>query len=77
MVSTTGPGRDVVTTFSTPAGSPTSSRSAATASAVSGVSAAGLRTVVHPAARAGAILRVAIAAGKFQGVTSTLTPTGW
>ena len=45
--------------------------------AVSGVSAAGLRTTVQPAARAGAILRVAIAAGKFHGVTSAATPTGW
>ena len=63
--------------MSTPAGSPASASSAATASAVSGVSAAGLRTTVHPAASAGAILRVAIAAGKFHGVTSTLTPTGW
>jgi hypothetical protein len=31
----------------------------------------------HPAASAGAILRVAIAAGKFQGVTSSDTPIGW
>ena len=49
----------------------------ATANAVSGVSLAGLSTTVQPAASAGPILRVAIAAGKFQGVTSTLTPTGW
>ena len=47
------------------------------ASAVSGVSAAGLSTTVQPAASAGAILRVAIAAGKFHGVTSAATPTGW
>ena len=46
------------------------------ASAVSGVSAAGLSTTVQPAARAGAILRVAMAAGKFHGVTSAATPTG-
>ena len=32
---------------------------------------------MHPAASAGPILRVAIAAGKFHGVTRTLTPTGW
>jgi len=38
------------------------------ASAVSGVSEAGLRMTVQPAASAGPILRVAIAAGKFQGV---------
>ena len=46
------------------------------ASAVSGVSEAGLSTTVQPAASAGPILRVAIAAGKFHGVTSTETPTG-
>ena len=49
----------------------------AISSAVSGVSLAGLSTTVHPAASAGPILRVAIAAGKFQGVTSTQMPTGW
>ena len=49
---------------------------AATASAVSGVSLAGLMITVQPAASAGPILRVAMAAGKFHGVTSTLTPTG-
>ena len=32
---------------------------------------------MQPAASAGPILRVAIAAGKFHGVTSTQTPTGW
>ena len=49
----------------------------ATASAVSGVSLAGLSTTVQPAASAGPILRVAIAAGKFHGVIRKLTPTGW
>ena len=49
----------------------------ATANAHSGVSLAGLSTTVHPAASAGPILRVAMAAGKFHGVTRTLTPTGW
>ncbi len=43
---------------------------------VSGVSEAGLSTTVQPAASAGPILRVAIAAGKFHGVTSTATPAG-
>ena len=43
---------------------------------MSGVSLAGLSTTVQPAARAGPIFRVAIAAGKFHGVMSTLTPTG-
>ena len=40
------------------------------ASAVSGVAGDGFRTTLHPAARAGAILRVTIVAGKFQGVTA-------
>ncbi len=44
---------------------------------MSGVSDAGLRTIVQPAASAGASLRVAIAAGKFQGVMSSETPIGW
>ena len=57
------------TTFTTPSGTPASASTSATASAVSGVSVAGLSTTAHPAASAGAILRVAIAAGKFQGVT--------
>ena len=43
---------------------------------VSGVSDAGLSTTVQPAASAGPILRVAMAAGKFHGVTSTATPAG-
>ena len=38
---------------------------------------AGLRTTAQPAASAGAILRVAMAAGKFHGVTRKATPTGW
>ena len=33
-------------------------------------------TTVQPAASAGATLRVTIAAGRFQGVISRLTPTG-
>ena len=37
---------------------------------------AGLITAGHPAASAGAILRVAIASGKFHGVIRTDSPTG-
>ena len=44
--------------------------------AVSGVSRAGFRTMVQPAASAGASLRVAMAAGKFHGVISSETPIG-
>src|SRR6266540_3799745 len=66
----------VGTTLTTPAGTPARSISRASAIAVSGVSAAGLSTTVQPAASAGPILRVAMAAGKFHGVTSAATPTG-
>ena len=59
-----------------PAGTPASSSAGISASMVSGVSEAGLSTTGQPAASAGPILRVAIAAGKFHGVTSTDTPTG-
>ena len=71
----TTPAASVVgTTLTTPAGTPASTSSRARARAVSGVSAAGLSTTVQPAARAGAIFRVAIAAGKFHGVTSAADP---
>ena len=66
----------MVSTFTTPGGAPASSRMRATASALSGVSAAGLSTVVQPAARAGPSLRVTIAAGKFHGVMSTARADG-
>jgi acyl-CoA reductase-like NAD-dependent aldehyde dehydrogenase len=46
------------------------------ASAVSGVSGAGLATTVQPTAKAGATLRVIMAAGKFHGVIAATTPIG-
>ncbi|GMA26448.1 hypothetical protein GCM10025864_42070 [Luteimicrobium album] len=71
---------DVGTTFTTPTGRSRSASSerriSARARVVSGVSRAGLITTGHPAARAGASLRVSIAMGKFQGVTSSAGPTG-
>ncbi|GAC1368027.1 MAG: hypothetical protein NVSMB43_00930 [Pseudarthrobacter sp.] len=67
---------DEETTFRTPAGRPASSMVWAKYWAVSGVSLAGLRTMVQPAAMAGATLRVAIASGKFHGVMSRHGPTG-
>ena len=72
-------GRDLapVTTLNTPAGSPASAAISASARAVSGVAEAGLRTTGQPAARAGAILRVTMVAGKFHGVMAATTPTGW
>src|SRR4051794_21692832 len=77
IAETTAPERRAGTTLTTPAGTPASSRILPISRAVSGVSDAGLSTTGQPAARAGPILRVAIAAGKFQGVTSTAIPTGW
>ena len=68
ITSDTGPDALVVSTFTTPAGSPASCSSLAKYNVVSGVRAAGFTTTVQPAARAGAILRVAIASGKFHGV---------
>ena len=64
----TAPDRDVVITLSTPSGSPASISTAARASVVKGVCAAGLITTVQPAASAGPILRVPMASGKFHGV---------
>ena len=65
-----------VTTLTTPSGNPASSSSFTKSSVVSGVSCAGLITTVQPAASAGAILRVAIASGKFHGVMRKHGPTG-
>ncbi|PQM44029.1 hypothetical protein C1Y40_05812 [Mycobacterium talmoniae] len=70
------PGSLVGSTDSTPLGSPASSISWASSSMVSGVSCAGLTTMVLPAASAGPILRVPIASGKFHGVMARHGPTG-
>jgi hypothetical protein len=64
-------------TFRTPAGRPASCMICANSIEVRGVSLAGLRTMVQPAATAGAILRVAMASGKFHGVISRHGPTGF
>ena len=53
-----------------------SCRMRANSNVVNGVCFAGLTTIVQPAASAGAILRVAIASGKFQGVMSRHGPIG-
>ena len=66
-----------MTTLSTPSGRPASCEHAGrAASIVSGVSWAGLTTIVQPAATAGPILRVPIASGKFHGVIIRVGPTG-
>ncbi len=66
-----------VTICRTPAGIPAFSANTPRARAVSGVRSAGRTIIVQPAARAGAALRVIIAAGKFHGVIAAVTPTGW
>ena len=65
-----------VTTFSTPSGIPASSASSPSRIAVSGVCSAGLSTVVHPTASAGATFQQAISSGKFHGTICPHTPTG-
>ena len=70
------PDDDVVKMFTTPPGSPASSRICASASIDSGVCCAGFTTLVQPAAIAGPSLRVPIAMGKFQGVIMSVAPTG-
>ena len=55
------------TTLTTPSGMPASRAMRSNARALSGVSSAGLRTSVLPAARAGAIFQLAMVSGKFQG----------
>jgi uncharacterized RmlC-like cupin family protein len=57
-----------VTTFSTPVGSDAASASSAKSSAVSGVNSAGLMTIVHPAASAGATFHANMSSGKFHGM---------
>jgi hypothetical protein len=65
-----------VTTFSTPGGRSVSSAASFPSSvAVHGVSGAGLRTTVLPAASAGPTLARLICIGKFQGVMAPTTPT--
>ncbi len=76
MALTTGPERRDGSTLTTPAGTPASSSAGISASIVSGVSDAGFKTTGQPAASAGPILRVAMAAGKFHGVTNTAMPAG-
>ena len=76
MALTTLPDEREGMTLTTPAGTPASSSAGISASMVSGVSEAGFKTTGQPAASAGPILRVAMAAGKFHGVTSTAMPAG-
>src|SRR4029453_14854895 len=67
---------EVVITLTTPSGRPASASSLTKYRVVNGVSSGGLITTVQPAASAGAILRVAMASGKFHGVIKKDGPTG-
>ena len=62
--------------MSTPSGKPADKASSARRSAVRGVSSAGFRTTVFPAASAGARPQPAIGIGKFQGTITPTTPSG-
>ncbi len=64
------------TTFRTPSGRPATSAIFSSSSAVSGVSSAGLSTIVLPAASAGATFQEAIVSGKFHGTIRPTTPSG-
>ena len=70
------PDDEVVRMFTTPPGSPASSRIWPARACDSGVCCAGFTTLVQPAAIAGPSLRVPIAIGKFQGVIISVGPTG-
>ena len=64
------------TTDSTPSGSPASAKISAIANNDSGVSAAGLTTMVQPASSAGPSLLAARKNGTFHAVTAATTPIG-
>jgi len=63
-------------TLNAPGGNPASRISSAKSRAVSGVSEAGFRIMVHPAAKAGANFQLAMLSGKFQGTMAPTTPMG-
>ena len=71
-----GPVFSGITKFKTPLGNPARSKISTICIAVSGVSVAGFKIMVQPAATAGPIFRVAMPAGKFQGVISMDNPIG-
>src|SRR5262245_35481518 len=66
-----------VTRLTTPGGTPASSRIRTKFTADNGVSVAGLKTTVFPHTSAGAIFHDGIAIGKFHGVMTAQTPSGW
>ena len=64
------------TRLNTPAGTPASSRISAKTMAFKGATSDGFRTIVQPAARAGATLQAIWLSGQFHGVISAHTPIG-
>mmetsp|Transcript_39679 Transcript_39679/g.93994 ORF Transcript_39679/g.93994 Transcript_39679/m.93994 type:complete len:249 (-) Transcript_39679:618-1364(-) len=64
-----------LTTFTTPAGIPASRTIWQKAQAVRRVEGAGLSTIVHPVASAGATFHASMSSGKFQGMIAPTTPT--
>ena len=62
--------------LTTPGGKPTSSMIRASSIALSGVSLAGLSTIVLPVASAGPSFQTAISSGKFHGMIEAQTPIG-
>ncbi|MNS80774.1 hypothetical protein D3C72_1144680 [compost metagenome] len=66
-----------LTRLATPPGKPARSRILNSSQAAPGVCSDGLSTNVLPKAKAGAIFQAGIAIGKFHGVISATTPTGW
>ena len=65
------------TMLSTPAGKPISRASSPSIQAVTGVTSLGLPTTQLPAARAGASFQVNRYSGRFQGLITPATPSGW
>ncbi len=65
------------TTWTRSAGTPASTHAATNASQQAGACSLGLMTTPLPARSAGKIFHDGIATGKFQGVISPTTPTGW
>lgn len=65
-----------VTTFTTPGGKPAASTSLTNSSSDADVNSEGFRTTVHPAASAGASLRLVSGNGEFHGMMQTTTPDG-
>ena len=66
-----------VTQLNTPGGTPASSKSFAMNTPDHGVNEAGLNTTVLPVSSAGKVFRHITFIGKFQGLITPTTPSGW